>query len=239
MMTRIDIGFLVLSSCAGWVSLGCKSAAEVDIQCPRLCLAAPGPTLRGSASLLPVALDATVPSLPTVDGGSLPTVDGGTPFDASAAHDAATIPSSMPWEVTLRFNDVVKQLPTEAVSISLDVRLTSVTLSSTTDLSFITSLQVYLSRTQTFPDGGQTSIPDCWNRISTNPIAIYQSQAVPVGGVISLVSLVPDINLFDCIKDRPAKFLVQMEVEPSMYPSLDVPLSFSTCVGAQTSAESS
>jgi hypothetical protein len=231
MITRIDTVFLVLLSSAGWVSLGCKSAVEVDIQCPRLCLAAPGPTLRGSASLVPAGLDATVPALPTVDGGML--------LDGSAAQDAATIPRSMPWEVTLRFNDVVKQLPTEAVSISLDVRLTSVTLSSTTDLSFITDLQVFLSRTQSFPDGGQTSTSDCWNRISTNPIASYQGQAVPVGGAINLVSLVPDINLFDCIKDKPARFLVQMGVEPSMYPTLDVPLVFSTCVGAQTSAESS
>lgn len=227
-MARSQTGFLLLLGFAGFVSTGCKSLVEVDVQCPRLCLAAPGPSLPGSASLLPSRFD--------VDASGLPSWDAGTVLDASPVPDAPTVQPSMQWDTILRFNDVIDQLPSTAVSISLDVRLTSVTLSSTRDLSFITDLRVFLTHVQAPVDGGRTStsISSCWDRISSNPIASYQSQAAPIGPTIDLVNLVPTINLFDCIKDRPAKLVVDMGIEPSMYPPLDVPMTLSTCVGAQS-----
>jgi hypothetical protein len=231
MAIRPKTRLLALLAGAGCALGGCKSVVEVQVECPRLCLSAPGPSLRGSASLLPSQLDAASLGISAFDGGAQ--------LDASPSPDAATLPTSLEWEATLRFNDVVAQLPTAAVDISLDLRLTSVALSSTSDLSFVTDLRVFLRRTQSTADGGarsSTPVPACWSQLSNNPIAIYQGQIVPTGPTINLVSLVPDINLFDCVKDRPAKFVVDMGIEPSLYPTLDVPLTLSTCIGARSGA---
>jgi hypothetical protein len=231
MMATRKTRLLALLAGAGCLLGGCKSAFEVQVDCPKLCLAAAGPSLRGTTSLLPSYFDAAALGISAFDGG--------TRLDGSSPPDAATLPASLEWEVTLRFNDVVAQLPTAAVDISLDLRLASVALSSTSDLSFITDLRVFLRRTQSIGDGGARSsaaASTCWSQVSNNPIAVYQGQTAPSGPTINLVSLVPDINLFECVRDKPVKFLVDMGIEPSMYPPLDVPLSLSTCIGARSGA---
>lgn len=229
MIGKEETGLLFLLACAGSLWPGCDHVVQVDIQCPRLCLAAPGPTLPGLGQILPSEFDAAA-------YGSY-SLDGGTENAAGLLADAASIPNSMDWDATLRFNDVIAQLPSSAVNVSLDVRLTSVTLSSTMDLSFITGLRVFLSRAQVSTDGGSsTSHSDCWDRISTDPVASYDSPTASSGPSIDLVNLVPEINLFDCIKDVPARFLVTMAMQPSAYQTSDVPLTLSTCVGAQTTA---
>jgi hypothetical protein len=50
------------------------------------------------------------------------------------------------------------------------------------------------------------------------------------------VNLVPEVNLFTCLKTAPADFVVAMQMEPLAYPMGDVPLTLSTCVGARTTA---
>ena len=223
-----EIRFLVLLGCAECIWPGCKSVAQVDLECPSLCLAAPGPTLRGSGSLAPWWLDASAYGSSALDAGA----DGGV----VPVPDAAAMPSSIDWEATLRFNDVVAQLPSGVLDISLDVRLTSVTLSSVLDLAFITGMRVFLGRPKTATADGGRSLPECWSRISTSPIAVYGRPIAPSGAAISLVNLVPEINLYNCLKDAPARFLVAMDIEPLSYPTSDVPLTLSTCVSAQTTA---
>jgi len=184
--------------------------------------------MQGAESFLPSGVDAAV------YGGMGQDVGGG--LVASALLDAGAIPSFMEWKSTLRFNDVIAQMPTEVLSISLDVRLNAVKLSSPADLSFITSLLVYLRPAPNPADTTRASQTDCWSQISANPVASYTSQLDPSGPTINLVNLVPEVNLFTCLKTAPADFVVAMQMEPLAYPMGDVPLTLSTCVGARTTA---
>ena len=229
MINGLESRALILLAGAASCWAGCESAIEVDIDCRNLCLAAPGPTLPGLSSLLPPVF------VPSADGSY--SLDAGQSLAALPTLDASAIPSSIDWTASFEFNEVIAQLPSSAVSVSLDVRLNSITLSSTTDLSFITGVQVFLSRAQSSPpDGGHSGYAECFDRLSTNPVATFDSQMGSNGASIALVNLVPEVNLFDCLKAAPAKLLVVMAIQPSTYPTVDVPLTLSTCVGAQSTA---
>jgi hypothetical protein len=230
MIGKGQTGLVVLLTCAGSLWSGCDHPVQLDIQCPRLCLAAPGPTLPGWGQIAPSGFDAAASDAHLLDAE--------IEDAAGVTVAAAGVPTSIDWDATLRFNDVIAQLPSTTVNVSLEVRLASVTLSGPTDLSFIGGLRVFLSRAQVSPDGGSsaTGQSDCWDRISTDPVASYDGPTTSSGPSIELVNLVPDVNLFDCIKDMPAKFLVAMAIQPAGYPTSEVPLTLSTCVGAQTTA---
>jgi len=226
---------------------GCKSVAEIDVECPQLCLAQPGPILPGLASFPSPDVDgAAYDAFTLATGAGLALPDAGPTLP-----DAGVFPSSMAWEATLRFNDVLAQLPSSAVDVSVDVRLTSVNLTSTTDLSFIHSMRVFLSRQQTGPgrasaasdlvmDAGSSGdvtsgSSGCRAAGSSILVATYDHEVGgPSGAIIALVNVAPDMNLFDCLKDAPAKFSVTMAFQPGSYPATDAPLSLSTCMGAQS-----
>src|SRR5512140_1739119 len=84
-----------------WVAApmpGCSPAVQIDVDCSRLCLAAPGPTLPGLASLPPYAVDGAARDLSSFDAGI-----GLVLPDAGILSDLTT------WKVTMRFNDVLAQ----------------------------------------------------------------------------------------------------------------------------------
>ena len=222
------------------IATGCTSVAEIDVDCPKLCLAAAGPTLPGLASF--------TSSIP--DGAAYGpfSMDAGTGF---ALPDAGILPSSTTWEAIMKFNDVLAQLPTAAVSMSVDVRLTSVSLTSTTDLSFIQSMRVFLSREQDALGRASTTSDQVADAGSGDDVAAGVSGCKAVGSsllvasydnltggtsgaIIDLVNVAPQMNLFDCIKDTPAKFSVKMAFQGGSYPASEVPLTLSTCVGAKS-----
>jgi hypothetical protein len=221
------------------IAAGCKSVVEIDVDCPKLCLASAGPTLPGLASL----------TSPNVDGAAYAplALDAGAGL---ALPDAGILQGSVTWEATMKFNDVLAQLPSAAVDVSVDVRLTSVSLTSTIDLSFIKSMRVSLSREQDALGRGSTTrdqVADagggdavagdsgCREAGSSILVASYDNLAGGTSGaIIDLVNVVPEMNLFDCIKDTPAKFSVTMAFQAGSYPATDAPLPLSTCIGAQS-----
>ena len=222
------------------IVLGCKSVAEIDVDCPKLCLASAGPTLPSPASFTASNLDAATFSPFVLDSGA-----------GLALPDAGILPSSITWEATMKFNEVLAQLPSAAIKVSVDVRLTSVSLTSTTDLSFIKSMRVFLSREQDALGRGRTAsnevvdagsggglaagVSGCQAVGSSILVAKYDNEAgEPSGAIIDLLNVAPEMNLFDCIKDTPAIFSVTMVFQPGSYPATDAPLTLSTCIGAQS-----
>ena len=201
------------------IAPGCKSVAEIDVDCPKLCLAAAGKPLPGLATFTSLIPDGAVYAPFSLDAGAGLTLP-----------DAGILPSSTTWEAIMKFNDVLAQLPNAAVHMSVDVRLTSVNLTSTTDLSFIKSMFVFLSREQ-----NGLGIAGCRTLGSSVLVARYDNEAGGASGaVIDLVNVAPEMNLFDCIKDTPAKFSVTMAFNAGSYPTTEVPLTLSTCIGAQS-----
>ena len=221
------------------IAPGCKSVAEIDVDCPKLCLAAAGKPLPGLATFTSLIPDGAVYAPFSLDAGAGLTLP-----------DAGILPSSTTWEAIMKFNDVLAQLPNAAVHMSADVRLTSVNLTSTTDLSFIKSMFVFLSREQNGLGSGSAAtnlvdagsggdvvagIADCRTLGSSVLVARYDNEAGGASGaVIDLVNVAPEMNLFDCMKDTPAKFSVTMAFHAGSYPATDVPLTLSTCIGAQS-----
>jgi hypothetical protein len=209
------------------IAAGCNPAIEIDVDCPRLCLAAPGPTLPGLGSLTPSGIDAAAYDLSAFDAGA-----------EAALPETGISSGSVTWSAIMRFNDVLGQLPGAAVDLSLDVRLTTVNLASTTDLSFTDSIRVLLSRQEnldggTGRQGGNPGTSACRIAGSSMLVATYDRQTdEPSGNAITLVNLVSDMNLFECMKDTPAIFWVTMAFRPGSYPALDAPLTLSTCVSA-------
>jgi hypothetical protein len=206
---------------------GCKSAVKVDVDCPSICISAPGPTLPGEATLAALS----------VDGG----------IDRASTNGLV-----LSWKETMNFNDVLAQLPSEALNTSVDVRLNAVQLSSTTDLNFTDSIRVFLSRQRKGSDAGSTtsdSIVSGGTSSETAPngsscrilgsnilVARYDRESDgPVGASIDLADLLPETNIFDCMKDAPVLFEVTMAFRPGFYPAIDAPLTLSTCIGAQGS----
>jgi len=156
-------------------TLGCNSLVRIDVDCKKLCLTSPGPTIPGSSSLLPSGLDGATPDLGpsridgTVsetakplaheDGGSAFGLDGMSSTDVDAGAVLSVPDASIPaplieWVAELRFNEVLGQLPSAAAGVSANVRLGAVSLASTTDLEFIDSVDVVLSHGRAPVDGG-------------------------------------------------------------------------------------
>jgi hypothetical protein len=226
MCRRQGMWLLVVLAGAECAWAGCRSVAEVDIQSTRICVASPSES----------ALVLLSRGLSTYNSGLL----GSLPPDAGVGF-LAGISIPVVWESTVRFNDVVAQMPSKAVDISLDIRLLSITLSGTADLSFISGMQLSLRGAPVSTDGGarttlSKSASECWKKVSGIPVAIYVGQGVPSGPAVELVSLVPNLNLFDCFKDLPVILSVAMELQPSLVPTTDAQLTLSTCVSAQATA---
>jgi hypothetical protein len=166
-------------------------------------------------------------------------------FDAGtepALPSAGLFPNSITWDATVRFNEVLGQLPSAEVDLSVDVRLTSLNVASTTDLSFTDSIRVFLSRQEDLDGGtarqvGNNAVAACTVAGSSMLVATYDRPGDgPSGPAVTLVNLVSDMNLFECLRDAPAIFSVTMGFRPGWYPAIDAPLSLATCVSAQSHA---
>jgi len=239
--------WLRLMGCALLVAGGCGPVVKVDIDCKQLCLAAPGPTIPGSSSTLAYSIDGATPDWGNGvwDGGLDGYLDGAV---------ASNLPENLPsvrdlvWVAEMEFNQVLAQLPSAAVSLSADVRLTSVTLTSTTALDFIESVDVVMSHGTANTEGDAPSSSgtsaasvdsggglSCKEAGSVLRVAYFRRNGdVAAGSTIDLVIVEPDLNVFDCIKDEPASFEVTLTPHLGLAPATDAPLSFGTCIGAET-----
>jgi hypothetical protein len=222
---------------------GCGSSlAEVDVECKRLCLAEPGPTIPGVSTLALAARDAAGIAVDSWLAKS----DGGL----AGAFDAA-IPGAVgfnfEWIANMNFNEVLAQWPSSAMSLSANLRLTSIALSSTRDLDFIESLEVLLSHgearalggTRTLTMAADAGLADdglgCRNAGATLRVASFQRAEGWINGpTVALVVANPELNLFDCMKDEPSQFHVTLRSRPGGVPASDAPLTLGTCIGANT-----
>jgi len=223
-------------------SAGCGSLVKVDVDCKKLCLANPGPTIPALSSVLPYPVDGAIPSW---DGGD--NWDGGFagPPDSSLAGNSPTIPT-LEWIAEMDFNSVLAQLPSAAASLSADVRLASVTLASTTSLDFVDSIEVSISRGTASGSGSKSSGEEgvdggagraCRQAGLAMRVADYQRIESSIAGpTIDLILVNPDLNMFDCMKDEPTKFDVKLTPRPGFAPANDAPLILGTCIGAETHA---
>ncbi len=222
--------------------LGCHHLVKIDVDCPTLCLSSPGPTLPGFANDVPpgqiAALDGAVPTL------------GEVVLDAGIS-EVVLPPLALAWFVEMDFNEVLRELPATAIGLSANVQVSSVRLTSTEDLSFIDSVDVFLGHdglehdgggAATEPDGapldaGSSSPLACQAPGSSMQIAYFhRPENFPSSPSIDMVLLNPGLNFFDCMKDAPSRFDVKMTIRPTAYPAADVPLNLGTCIGVQTHA---
>jgi hypothetical protein len=221
---------------------GCSSAFDMDVECDKLCLAAPGPTIPGISTLAPVALDSGAldpdGGLPALDGGVAGQLEGAVPGNAAP---------TVEWVAEMSFNDVLKQLPSVAENLSADVRLGSVSLSGTSSLDFIESLEVSLGHGPATSGasgsgaadgakaGDESNSPGCQAAGTALRIAYFRrGESGAAGPSLDLVLVDPGLNLFDCMKDQPSRFHVTLTPRPGSMPTSDAPLVLRTCVGAET-----
>ena len=212
----------------GWiasVTLGCDHLVAIDVDCQKLCLTSPGPTLPG------------VPNQPLM------------------ALDAASVPAiTADWVAEMPFDEVLSQLPSAAAGLSANVRLSSVNLNSITDLSSIAAVDIFWGHGATraatgrsmdvgantgedvvMDAGADAAALRCRTAESSLRVAYFRaSEADPSKTSLAMVIVNPDLNLFDCMKDSPTIFDVRMTLAPDVYPAADAPLTLATCVGAQT-----
>jgi hypothetical protein len=212
---------------------GCDSAVEVDVKCEKLCLAAPGPTLPGIPALVTV-VDGGVAG---IDGG-VTALDGGVPGQLGGPLPRSVLPT-VEWVADLSFNEVLKHLPSAAANLSADVRLGSISLTSTSRLDFIESLEVTLSHgAATSPANGagnSAGAPGCRTAGTAIRVAYFQrGEGAATGSSLELVLVDPALNLFDCMKDEPSRFRVTLNPRAGSMNLGDVPLALRTCVGAET-----
>jgi hypothetical protein len=217
-------------------NLGCSSVATLDLDCPKLCVAALGPTIPGAATLAA-----------SLDGGVVGILD------AAAGALAYQVPAeqAVTWTATLEFDQVLSQLPNEAVRLSADVRLRSITLASIEPLDFVDTMEVYLAPTRSpsssvaldasapptpVVDGGAS--PLCRDGTSELRVAYFQSGDAPGPGRSSLdLTLVePGLNLFDCMKDAPIELRTRLVPKTGIIPSHDTPLTLDTCIASHATA---
>ncbi|MGB8294529.1 MAG: hypothetical protein WCG85_03815 [Polyangia bacterium] len=222
-------------------SAGCGSLVKVDVDCKKLCLANPGPTIPALSSVLPYPVDGAIPSS---DGDNW---DGGFagPLDSSLAGNSPTIPT-LEWIAEIDFNSVLAQLPSAAAGLSADVRLASVTLASTTSLDFVDSIEVSMSHGTASASGSASSDeesvdggtgPACRQAGPSVRVAYYQRIESSIAGpTIALIMVNPDLNMFDCMKDEPTNLDVKLTSRPGSAPANDAPLTLGTCIGAETHA---
>lgn len=163
--------------------------------------------------------------------------------------DAGLPSSSLEWHVEMKFNEVLKEIPSVAANMSANVQLTSVNLTSTADLSFIHSMDVFLSHGKAEADGGMGTLaegnaagtadggvsPACAVAGASLYVAYFRNPETGASGSsLSMIAVDPTLNLFDCMKNEPTRFDIKMTVHPDTYPTSDTPLSLGTCVGVQT-----
>lgn len=224
---------------------GCDAMVKVDVDCQELCLATLGPTIPATATALPFPINGSISDWAngTWDGGFAGLGSGVSPL-------GAPVSSMIEWGAEMEFNRVLAQLPSAVASLSAEVRLSSVTVASTTSLDFIDSLEVLMNRgassttrsvagnsTSATPiaDGGPGDF--CREAGSTLRVAYFQRQEdSSPGPTIALVMVNPELNVFDCLKDAPAKFQVKLTPRMGYAPATDAPLTLGTCIGANTHA---
>lgn len=235
--------------------LGCKPALKVDIDCPKLCLAEPGPSLPGLARLLPQVADGAVPVWVqllahvemTADGGvASGFVDGiadaypGISLAASTGNAPALVAD---WTVEADFDQVLAQVPSAAIDLSAKVRLSAVRLTSTEDLSFLESVEVFLSRgskvsqSRTATDARALAPSGCKAESPGLPVATFRRPDIrSATPTVEMVIAEPELNLFECMKDAPSLFNLKMVIPAETYPVADTPLTLGACIGVQAQA---
>jgi len=266
--------FLLASS--SW--LACDHMISIDARCDKLCLATPGPTLPGFDQRLPLAadaaanddgqaIDAAVVDGPlsdaaearvgSFDASSDISLDGAIEQppdigpDASSEQGAGVSSGIIQWFAEVPFDEAMKQLPSAAFDLSLNVRISSLHLTSTTDLSFVDTVDIFLERPKTRLDGG---IPVADSGTEPNDDGGLRSSPCGIGSAPLLVASFRrtdvsssgpdldltlsnrDLNLAACMKDAPALFDVRMGIIPTAYPASDVPLVLGSCIAVATHA---
>lgn len=218
----------------------CQSLVQLDVDCPELCMSSEGPTLPG--------LDRFGSTTSYGVGGGLDAGMAGL-MDTAAAAPASV--STIRWDTMLAFDEVLAQLPSQAISLSADVRLHSVTLSSTNTLDFIASAEVtlgegpgstgLLASPSSYPSA--ISTPDagpgnpCTTSGTTARVAHFQrAEGSPSGTILPLTLESPSLNLWDCVSDRPLQLHAQLTPTLAMLPANDTPLTLATCIRSRTQA---
>ena len=219
---------------------GCRSLVRIDVDCEQLCLDAPGPTLSAIAMLLPSSLRQAAVSW---DGGAKVIDYHEGLLDSAVDSGLPALPSAQ-WVAVMKFNDVLAQLPSAAVSVSAEVRLTSVTLRNTTGLDFVESVAVTLGHgAETAPlqlasfddtaDGGGDE--GCEMAGSSVRVAdFHRSAGAPIANQIDLTMTAAELDIFACLKREPTLLTVTLSPRLGSLPAADDPLVLGACIGAST-----
>ncbi len=255
-MTRVTVGILAIALFAP----GCSPVVKVDVQCDKLCMSSPGPTLPGFSSLDAAVqdggadpLDATESTAADADEVldatiAAPDVDRRLPIDAGIQETNPAV--AVEWLSILAFNDVLKQMPNGSSSDETKVLLTTLSLDSTENLDFVATVDVFIKR------GGKADGPISAKADAADGgvAADTGSGALPcetLGGMLSVAHfqpageasqgphlplglLSPGLNLFNCVKDDPTEFHVAMTFRPGRHPERETPLVLSTCVRSES-----
>ena len=239
----------------------CDPVVKIDVQCDKLCIAAPGPTLPGFSLLdasvedagtmaldgpdVAVAvLDVAVAGLDGAIDSSIaePVNDPVAPIDAYPAPSIAV--ATVEWTSVLGFNDVLRQMPNGSSDNETKVLLTTVSLVSTESLDFVDTVDVSISRNRK-ADGGSSG----GRRLDASAASSLACETVggrlyvahfqrvgeaALGNKLPLALVAPDLNIFDCLKDDPTEFHVAMTFRNGQHPTRETPLTLSACVRTES-----
>ncbi len=228
---------------------GCQSAVKVDVDCPRLCLAQPGQALPGFRRFLPRGWDAEVPGLGAILPSVAASIDGSAVVDrllggVADAYSGVSLAASpdgsamaVDWAVELDFDEILAQVPSSTINLAATVQLSSLRLTSTDDLSFLESAEVFLGRRSkgskvTRPtDASTPATSSCRAATSGSAIASYARGGASFAQT-SAEMVIADgaFNVFDCMSGAVTVFSLKMTIPADRYPAADTPLSLASCV---------
>jgi hypothetical protein len=232
----------------------CDPVVKIDVQCDKLCIAAPGPTLPGFSLLDASAQDAGTMAMDGPDvavaglDGAIdssiaePVNDQDAPIDAYPAPSIAV--ATVEWTSVLGFNDVLKQMPNGSSDNETKVLLTTVSLVSTESLDFVDTVDVSISRNRK-ADGGSSGGRQLDASVAGSLacetvggrlyVAHFQRVGeAALGNKLPLTLVAPDLNIFDCLKDDPTEFHVAMTFRNGQHPTRETPLTLSACVRTES-----
>jgi hypothetical protein len=229
---------------------------NVDVDCPRLCLTQPGQPLPGFRRFLPKGRDADVPSLGILLPYIAASVDGGAALannlmsgiaDAYPGLSVTVSPDGaamvVDWAVEMDFDEIMAEVPSSTINLAANVQLSSLQLTSTTDLSFLESAEVFLgrrpkgTRTARSGDAGTPATSNCTAATSGLPIASYHGSGAAFGAATLQMDMAGGaLNVFDCMTGAMTVFSLKMSIPAATYPAADTPLALGSCVSLQAHA---
>lgn len=251
MRRRFHLWLLILA-----LPCGCKSAVRVDVDCPSLCLAQPGQSLPGFQRFVPKGWDADIPNLGAVLSHVAAAFDGGSALasnlmsgvaDAYPGVSVTVSPDgsamAVDWAVEMDFDELLAQVPSSTINLAANVQVSTTRLTSTGDLSFVDSAEVYLGRrpkgstASRARDASAPASSNCSAVTSGLPIAGYHrtesSFATP-----ALEMAIRDgaLNLFDCMSGAMTVFSLKMSIPADSYPATDTALTLESCLRLEAHA---